>query len=192
MRSKPKMKFNRKLIGYLLAVGLLATFTMDLAALISVKSGLVQFGPYRIFPNLFGRWVGSFAVGKVFHSTILQTQQIPHEQIIGILCHYLIGITLTTLLVYPHVRIWCRKVAFRSVILYGIATCILPWFIMFPAMGFGVMGLKLDVAGALVSFSLFNHVAFGMGIFIWSNVLRKPLLSADRFAEPRASASQAF
>src|SRR5437899_2194771 len=171
MTNKDDLKINEKLIGYFLVVGLLATITMDLTALVTVKSGLVRLGPYRLFPDMFGRWVGSFSAGKVFHSTILETPPIPHERIVGIVCHYLIGITLTTLLVYPHVRIWRQRVAFRSAILYGIATCILPWFVMFPAMGFGVMGLRLNIAGTLVFFSLFNHVAFGAGIFIWSNLL---------------------
>ena len=77
MRKTGDFKINEKLIGYFLVVGLLATITMDLTALVTVKSGLVRLGPYRLFPNMFGRWVGSFSAGKVFHSTILETPPIP-------------------------------------------------------------------------------------------------------------------
>jgi DUF2938 family protein len=176
------MKLNKKFnhIGYFLAVGWLATITMDVAALITVMSGMVRLGPYQIVPDLLGRWVGSFPLGTVFHSTILETPPIPHEKIVGILSHYLIGVTLASLLVYPHVRIWHRKIAFRHAILYGIATCIFPCFIMFPSMGFGVMGLELPTAVTLMSFSALNHMAFGAGIFAWSNLLSKPVLKASR------------
>src|SRR5215467_8079891 len=98
-----RSKANLFRIGYFLAAGLFATFTMDLAALITVMSGLVQLGPYRIVPNLLGRWVGSFPSGTLFHSTILNTAPISHEKLLGILSHYLIGVTLTSLFVYPHV-----------------------------------------------------------------------------------------
>jgi len=166
-----------------LAAGLLATLTMDLGALTMIVSGIASPGPYRIVPNLLGRWVGSFPSGILFHFTILDTPPIPHEKVLGILCHYLIGISLTSLLLYPHVRIWHRKIALGSALLYGIATCIFPYFVMFPAMGFGVMGFKLDGAGKLACFSALNHVIFGAGIFIWSNLLNKPSLSAQRCAD---------
>jgi len=167
--------------GYFLTVGLLATFTMDLAALILLMSGLIQLGPYKILPNLLGRWVGSFPGGTVFHSTILNAAPIRHEKVLGILCHYLIGVALTSLIVYPHIRIWCRAITFRNALVYGMVTCIFPWFLMFPAMGFGVMGLKLNNAGILMGFSFLNHAAFGMGIFMWSHLFNRRLLKIDRY-----------
>jgi hypothetical protein len=153
---------------------------MDLAALLTVMSGLVRLGPYQIVPNLLGRWIGSFPNGNVFHSTILNTAPIPHEMVLGILSHYLIGVTLTSLFVYPHVLIWHRAITFRNSLVYGIATCIFPYFLMFPAMGFGVMALNLKGAGMLLAFSLLNHAAFGIGIFVWGNLFNKPLLKTDR------------
>jgi hypothetical protein len=179
MKSRPGTGIRDELtrIGYFLMAGVLATITMDLGALIMLSSGIVSLGPYRIVPNLLGRWVGSFPTGTIFHSTILETPPIPHEKVLGIVCHYLIGIILTSLLVYPHVRIWRRKIALSSALLYGIATCIFPYFVMFPAMGFGVLGLKLNDPSKLVSFSALNHAMFGAGIFIWSNLLNKPSLN---------------
>ena len=178
LRAKSKAKLFR--IGYFLAAGLFATFTMDLAALIAVMSGLVRLGPYRIVPNLLGRWVGSFPSGNMFNSTIFNTARIPHEKVLGILSHYLIGVTLTALFVYPHVRIWHRAITLQNALVYGIATCIFPYFLMFPAMGFGVMALKLKGASMLLAFSLLNHAAFGIGIFVWSNLLNKRFLKTDR------------
>ena len=158
-----------KHLAYFLVVGLLATFTMDIAALIIVKSGAVRLGAYRIIPELLGRWVGSFASGRVVHSTILETLPLSHEKALGLLAHYLIGLTLTSLLLFPHVRIWRRQITLRTAVFFGLATCVFPWFLMFPAMGFGVMASRLPHPSSLMLFSTLNHAAFGVGIFFWSN-----------------------
>jgi hypothetical protein len=165
------LKTHFKKVGYFLVVGLLATLTMDVAALIIVKSGAITLGRYRIVPELLGRWIGSFPGGKFVHSTIFETAAVPHEKLIGLVAHYLIGITLTSLLLFPHVRIWRRSVSLRGGALFGLATCVFPWFLMFPAMGFGIMAIHLPSPSPLMPLSVLNHVAFGMGIFFWSNVV---------------------
>ena len=175
------MKIKEDLIAIpsLLATGVLATITMDIVALAAVKTRLIQLGTHQIIPNLLGRWVGSFARGKVFHLTIAETPPVAHEAIIGLITHYLIGITLTYLLVYPLVRILRRKISFPAALLYGIGTCVLPWSIMFPAMGFGFLGLKLPNPLTLVLFSALNHTAFGLGLFLWGNLINKPNASPN-------------
>jgi hypothetical protein len=165
------MKLSRyfRRISYFLAVGLLATVTMDIAALATVGTGIVQLGPYRIFPELLGRWVGSIPAGSFVHSTILTTRPVPHEKVLGVVSHYLIGLTLSSLLLFPHVSIWHRRVTLRTAVLFGMASCVFPYFLMFPSMGFGIMALKLPHPATLILFSAWNHVAFGLGIFLWSN-----------------------
>ena len=130
------MKFKEQLsfVGYFLVTGVLATITMDMTALTMVKSGIIHLGDFQIVPSLLGRWVGYFPAGIFFHSTILETQPLAHERLIGILSHNLIGVTLTTLVVYPHVLIWRQKIAPGTAVLFGICTCLFPYFVMFPAM----------------------------------------------------------
>jgi hypothetical protein len=177
------MKLSRYFsrIGYFLIVGLLATATMDVVALATVKTGIVHLGPYRIVPELLGRWVGCFPTGTFLHSTILATPSVPHEKLVGLVSHYLIGLTLSSVLLFPHVRVWHRRVTFRTGVVFGLATCIFPWFLMFPAMGFGIMALRLPNPTTLTLFSACNHVAFGIGIFLWNNLI--PLFDV-RCAEP--------
>src|SRR5215472_4139675 len=117
--------------GYSLMVGLLATLTMDLTALVMVKTGLFRLGPYRVVPELLSRWIGSFPAGAFVHSTILETAPVPHEKLIGLASHYLIGLTLTSVLLFPHVGIRHRSISFRTGLLFGLVTCIFPWFLMF-------------------------------------------------------------
>src|SRR5262249_26947882 len=110
-------------LGYFLAVGLLATVTMDITALMIVKTGAAKLGPYRLVPELLGRWVGSFAQGRLVHATILVTPPVHHEKLLGLASHYLIGVTLTSLLLWPHVEIWRRRISLRTAMLFGLATC---------------------------------------------------------------------
>ena len=167
-RKNDPVYFSR--IGYFLIVGVLATITMDIAALAMIKTGIVQLGAYRLLPELLGRWIGSFSAGAFVHSTIFTTAPVPHEKVIGLVSHYLIGLTLTSLFLFPHVQIWHRRVKLRTAILFGIATCVLPYFLMFPSMGLGIMALRLPHPATLILFSAWNHFTFGLGIFLWSNV----------------------
>jgi hypothetical protein len=99
---------------------------------------------------------------------------VPYEKVIGLLSHYLIGLTLSSLLLFPHVRIWRRRITLRTALLFGMTTCVFPYFLMFPCMGFGIMALKLPHPASLILFSAWNHAAFGFGIFLWSNLKSFP------------------
>ena len=59
-----------------------------------------------------------------------------------------------------------------SAILYGTATTVLPWFLMFPSQGMGWLGRDAPSDVHLTRISLFNHVIFGLGIALWMAVLR--------------------
>src|SRR6476660_5026345 len=118
-------------VGYVLTTGLMATITMDLVALLAVSTGLVQLGSYRIVPQLLGRWVGCFVRRRPLHSTILDTSPIPHEALLGLLSHYLIGVTLTSVFLYFNLRLWRRTPSLWAALFFGLATCIFPYLLMF-------------------------------------------------------------
>ena len=166
------------LFFYLFVSGLLATLSMDTAALALIANHLGNSVPYRIVPNLLGRWIGSMAEGKFVHSTILDTPALASEVRLGLLSHYLIGITLTTLILYPVRKLRHSPPSLRDAMVFALGTCVLPYLVMFPAMGFGLLGLKLPEAAIRILFSAANHAAFGLGIFLWSNILGT--LLADR------------
>jgi hypothetical protein len=156
---------------YLFVSGILATLAMDTAALALIANHLGNSVPYRIVPGLLGRWIGSMLEGKFVHSTILETPGLPHEMLLGLIAHYLIGITLTALILYPARKLRHAPPSLRQAMVFALGTCVLPYFVMFPAMGFGVFGLKQPEAIVRIVFSTVNHAAFGLGIFLWSNIL---------------------
>jgi hypothetical protein len=56
-----------------LTVGILATVTMDVVAMIALRLGIAGRGPRRTGPDLIGRWIGYLLQGKFRHTDILQT-----------------------------------------------------------------------------------------------------------------------
>jgi hypothetical protein len=139
-----------------LIVGILATVTMDVVAVIARRLGIAGRGQRRTGPDLIGRWIGYLLRG---------------ELVLGLAAHYLIGIVLT--LVYLGLLVVAHATPTAlSAILYGTATTILPWFLMFPSQGMGWLGRNAPGDAHLARVSLFNHIVFGLGIALWMAVMR--------------------
>jgi hypothetical protein len=152
-------------------VGILATVTMDVVAMIALRLGIAGRGQRRTGPDLIGRWIGYLLRGKFRHTDILQTPPLRGELVLGLAAHYLIGIALTWcylgLLAVAH----ATPTALNA-ILYGTATTVLPWFLMFPSQGMGWLGWDTPGDAHLARASLFNHIIFGLGIALWMAVMR--------------------
>ena len=78
-----------------LIVGILATVTMDVVAVIALRLGIAGRGPRRTGPDLIGRWIGYVLQGKFRHTDILQAPPLRGEILLGLAAHYSIGIVLT-------------------------------------------------------------------------------------------------
>jgi len=154
-----------------LIVGILATVTMDVVAVIALRLGIAGRGTRRTGPDLIGRWIGYLLQGKFRHMDILQTPPLRGEVILGLVAHYLIGIMLTLVYLGLLVVVHATPTAL-SAILYGTATTVFPWFLMFPSQGMGWLGLDAPGDAHLARVSLFNHIIFGLGIALWMAVLR--------------------
>jgi hypothetical protein len=154
-----------------LIVGILATVTMDLVAMIALRLGVAGRGPRRTGPDLIGRWIGYLLRGKFGHTDILQAPPLRGELVLGLAAHYLIGIALTLVYLGVLVVVHARPTAL-SAILYGTATTVLPWFLMFPSQGMGWLGRDAPGDAHLARVSLFNHIIFGLGIALWMAVMK--------------------
>src|SRR5262249_52348105 len=85
---------SRAFIGGLI-VGILATITMDVVAVIALRLGIAGRGPRRTGPDLVGRWIGYLLRGKFRPTDILQTPPLRGELVLGLAAHYSIGIVLS-------------------------------------------------------------------------------------------------
>ena len=154
-----------------LMVGILATVTTDVVAMIALRFDIAGRGPRRTGPDLIGRWIGYLLRGKFRHTDILQTPPLRGELVLGLAAHYLIGIALTLMYLGLLLVTHATPTAL-SAILYGTATTALPWFLMFPSQGMGWLGRDAPGDAHLARVSLFNHIIFGLGIALWMAVLR--------------------
>lgn len=144
-----------------LALGIVSTLSMDL--LTGVAIGLKLIAPLP--PNLVGRWFASVARAQPFHADIARASPVSHEMLIALPVHYAIGITLTTLFVGATGKMgWSRTPGIALV--FGLCTCALPWFLMFPAMGYGLFGSNGPEGTRLFLSSLVSHAFFGLGLWI--------------------------
>ena len=143
-------------------IGILATITMDVLSVTAFKLGLIAFLP----PRLTGRWFASVARGQILHSDIGLVPPINHEMAIAVPMHYAVGITLALLylLLITVLRLSPRNLTVA--LAFALFTNILPWLLMFPAMGYGWLGTHGPPGTQLFLSSLITHCFYGMGLWI--------------------------
>jgi hypothetical protein len=107
---------------------------MDLSARTTIAPAL---GVDALGPQSLGRWVGHMRHGRFTHQDIADAPAIPHEAAIGIVAHYTIGLTLSTLYALLLRASKTRRGSLPIALAYGTATTIFSWFAMFPATGKG-------------------------------------------------------
>jgi len=147
-----------------LVSGVLATLAMDLGAALARRVRLTVGLP----PPLLGRWFVELARGRFAHDTILDVAPVRGELPLALVTHYSIGIALTCafLSLVAARADAAAGYGFWLAISFGLLTNLLPWLLMFPSMGFGVMGLRGPPELLLVRSSFANHVFFGLGLWL--------------------------
>lgn len=122
-------------------------------------------------PGLIGRWFISIARGQLRHHDIREVAPIRREVAIAVPMHYAIGVTLA--LVYLVVISILGLAAHNPVIALGFAliTNLLPWLLMFPAMGYGWFGTHGPPGTRLFLSSLVTHCFYGVGLWVAALVL---------------------
>lgn len=153
-----------------IAAGAIATLAMDVLSVVASRLQLSA----PLLPNLIGRWFAFVARGTLLHADIARTPGVSNEIGIALPLHYAIGIVLTG------VYIWTVSYAGRPprnlalALPFGLSTSVLPWLLMFPAMGYGFFGSHGPEGTRLFLSSLINHAFFGIGI--WLGVMAAGLL----------------
>ena len=157
---------SRMLAG--IPAGALATLTMDLAMLGAGALAGRALHSDRLEPGIIGRWAAGLLHGRWSHRDITREDAIPGELALGIATHYGTGILLT------EGWLLARRGSMPTVATstaYGIATSVLPLLVLFPSLGYGPFGLRSGEAARIDGMMLLGHVAFGLGIGVWTRFL---------------------
>jgi hypothetical protein len=115
---------------------------------------------------MIGRMAAGWLRGRFFYKHPNEVETVTHEVFIGYIIHYSIGIGLAI----PYILVWDNifdsPPSVYYTIAYGITTTIASWFFVYPAMGFGVLGLKSPEGLKATFSSLANHLFYGIGLAV--------------------------
>ena len=87
------------------------------------------------------------------------------ETALGWAAHYFTGITFAVLLAALAGPAWLRAPSLWPALGFGMATVLLPFFVMQPAMGAGFASSRTATPALNVLKSLANHTVFGLGLY---------------------------
>jgi len=116
--------------------------------------------------RLIGRWVAAMRSGRFVHHSIIEVAPVPGEAAIGWIFHYLVGV------VYAAIYLALVRVLpgtgpnLTSALIFSLATLVAPWFLMQPALGFGVMARHLPGRLEVSVVTVTTHMMFGLGLFL--------------------------
>lgn len=143
-------------------IGVGATLILDLWTLFL----RVAFGVPVTNYAMVGRWIGNFPRGRWAHASIANAPAVVGEQALGWISHYVIGILYAGLLVLVGGTAWLQTPTMLPALGVGVATVAAPFFLMQPAMGFGVASSRVAKPGAARLRSLAAHIVFGLGLYL--------------------------
>lgn len=150
-------------------IGLGATLLIDLWAMFLRH----VFGIRSLDFCLLGRWVLHMPAGTLVHQSIGASPRKPHECAVGWTSHYLIGTGFGLLFVLIVSGSWLERPTLFPALAFGIATTLVPLFIMQPALGLGVASAKTLHPNRARLKSLITHTVFGTGLYIWASLLSR-------------------
>jgi hypothetical protein len=154
-------------IALVIFIGIGATAVMDLWLVTLARLGV----PLSSFA-LIGRWVGHVARGRFTHRAIGQAAAVRGELGLGWFTHYAVGILYAAALVALLGWDWVHTPSVLPALGFGVATVLVPWFVMQPAMGAGLAASKTAAPVMNALRSLANHAVFGIGLYLAAQALR--------------------
>lgn len=148
-------------------IGVLATIIMDLLSTIVYKLRLIAPLPRR----LIGRWFASVPKGQMFVRDIGKLAPVNHEVMIALSVHYVIGIILALMYLVVSSILGLSPRSLLLALGFALCTNVFPWFLMFPAMGYGWFGSHGPVGTRLFLSSLVSHCFYGVGLWLGASIL---------------------
>jgi hypothetical protein len=147
-------------IGLVILIGAAATAVMDVWLL-----ALARLGVPTTDWRLVGRWLGQMQRGRFAHASIALAPAVRGEHALGWLTHYAVGIAYAVALVALVGSGWTRQPTLVPALLFGLATVVMPLFVMQPAMGSGFAASKTATPLKTCLRALANHGVFGLGLY---------------------------
>lgn len=143
--------------------GLVGAVLMDITETWAAKCGIRS----GVNIALVGRWCLGLLRGKFVYANILESPSLPNEVRAGWAFHFLIGGGGVALL-YP-CFFWVTHIPLPNNhllggIVFGLLTSLLPWFVLLPSFGWGVLGRRAPKGSNALLASTLSHIPYGFGV----------------------------
>src|SRR5215472_16590597 len=112
------------------------------------------------------------AQGQIVHGDIAQAPSLSCEMALEVPMHYAVGITLGIIYLLLSSFLGLSPRSLLSALGFALCTTLLPWFLMFPAMGYGWFGTQGPPGTRLFFSSLMTHFFYGIGLWVGMSILR--------------------
>lgn len=143
--------------------GIFGALLMDLTEAAMAKIGIRS----GVNIALVGRWCLGLTRGRLAHADIQASPPLPCEAGVGWAFHFLIGGGGVALF-YPAALLATGAPLPDQPLLYGLifglATSVLPWFVLLPACGWGWFGRRGPRGANALLASPLSHIPYGLGI----------------------------
>ena len=146
----------------LIITGTGATLVMDLGSLVRRRLFATPLPNY----SLVGRWVAHSVRGRMRHAAIAKSPPMRGELALGWLTHYAVGIVFAGVLALVAGHEWFAQPTLGPALATGIATVLVPFLVMQPAMGSGFAASRTPRPAAARLQSLLSHTIFGAGLYL--------------------------
>jgi len=117
--------------------------------------------------GIVGRWFGHMPRGRFVHAAIGEAEPVANEAAVGWTMHYLIGIMYGVAYVGLMSTLFDGPSLLNG-FLFGLVSVVIPWFLMQPALGLGVMGAKAANPNIPRYTALAGHCIYGIALYFGS------------------------
>jgi hypothetical protein len=113
-----------------------------------------------------GRWFAYIPRGRFVHRPIAATSAVAGELALGWTLHYLIGIAYGFAYLGLVAYGLDRPPSLLNGLAFGAASVVIPWFILQPGLGVGVMGRLAPNPAVPMLNALASHILYGAALFV--------------------------
>jgi len=143
--------------------GIVGAVFMDVTETYAAKIGITS----GVNIALVGRWFLSLSRGQFVHANTLDTKPFPQEVKAGWLFHFLVGgggVALIYPLFFQATGLPFPNNHLLGGLLFGLATSLLPWFVLLPSFGWGFFGRRGPQGSNALLASTLSHIPYGLGV----------------------------
>lgn len=143
--------------------GIVGAMLMDITETYASKVGVSS----GVTVALVGRWFLGLLRGRLRHDNILDVNPQRHEVLAGWLFHFLVGggvVALFYPLFFLLTGLSPPSNHLVGGLVFGLATSLLPWFILLPSFGWGVAGRRGPQGTNALLASTVSHIPYGLGV----------------------------